>query len=233
MLQHYIYTIHIDGEEFLNIPTNILHQSQNKNSIQQDNNPFKVAGDLMKLALSALLSILTMLSLHAFQCEAYILPDTGFNKCTDGTKEIPCPQKCEPFYGQDGNFRGVQPAFKDNGNGTTTDSVTGITWQVESNSTTYKFYDAEAHCQSLTLADKSDWRVPTRREFLTITLFDRNFPAFDPVFNIESNVSYWTRDLSGQGHNLGWFIWTGSGQPDYGTIENTFFVKCVRGNSIP
>jgi len=32
------------------------------------------------------------------------IPDTGQTKCYDNTKEIPCPQPGEPFYGQDANY---------------------------------------------------------------------------------------------------------------------------------
>ena len=48
------------------------------------------------------------------------LPDTGQTKCYDdvGNKIIPCPSPGEDFYGQDANYRGLDPSYADNGNGT-------------------------------------------------------------------------------------------------------------------
>ena len=49
--------------------------------------------------------------------EAYTLPDTGQTKCYDNSGEIPCPAPGERFYGQDAQYRGPQPAHRDNGDG--------------------------------------------------------------------------------------------------------------------
>lgn len=58
------------------------------------------------------------------------LPDTGQTKCYDNEQELQsCPSPGEPFYGQDGNYQGTQPAFKNNGDDTVTDTVTSLTWQ--------------------------------------------------------------------------------------------------------
>lgn len=67
--------------------------------------------------------------------QAYTLPDTGQTKCYDNTQEIPCPIAGQPFYGQDGNYQGAQPAYKDNGDGTVTDLNTGLVWQKQDDGT--------------------------------------------------------------------------------------------------
>lgn len=59
----------------------------------------------------------------------YLLPDTGQTKCYDNYQEIPCPNLGELFHGQDANYQGAQPAYRNNGDGTVTDLVTGLIWQ--------------------------------------------------------------------------------------------------------
>jgi hypothetical protein len=62
-----------------------------------------------------------------------LLPQTGQTKCYDlsGT-EIPCEGT-----GQDGDVRAglsrPDPRFTDNGNGTATDNLTGLTWTRDAN----------------------------------------------------------------------------------------------------
>ena len=56
----------------------------------------------------------------------YKLPDTGINKCYDAEKEIPCPKPGQPFYGQDTQYDGSQPAYRDNGDGTVTELNTSL-----------------------------------------------------------------------------------------------------------
>ncbi len=61
--------------------------------------------------------------------QSYTVVDTGQTKCYDNTKEIPCPQPGQPFYGQDAQYQGNQPAYRDNHDGTVSDLNTGLMWQ--------------------------------------------------------------------------------------------------------
>lgn len=75
-----------------------------------------------------------MLSSAGFRCNsalAYRLPDSGQTKCYDilGSEIVPCPAPGQSYYGQDGNYRGPQMAFEDNGDGTVTDLNTGLMWE--------------------------------------------------------------------------------------------------------
>ncbi|MCD6517950.1 MAG: hypothetical protein J7L72_11125 [Candidatus Aminicenantes bacterium] len=56
----------------------------------------------------------------------YTVVDTGQKKCYDNFKEISCPKPGQPFYGQDAQYKGHQPHYIDNGNGTITDVNTGL-----------------------------------------------------------------------------------------------------------
>jgi hypothetical protein len=51
----------------------------------------------------------------------YPIIDTGMTRFYGPRGEIPRPESGEPFYGQDAQYRGIQPAYQDNGDGTVSD----------------------------------------------------------------------------------------------------------------
>jgi hypothetical protein len=51
---------------------------------------------------------------------------TGQNQCYDNSHAIAAPQPGQPFYGQDAQHPGNPPAYRDNGDGTVSDLVTGL-----------------------------------------------------------------------------------------------------------
>jgi hypothetical protein len=116
------------------------------------------------------------------------LPGTGQEGCWDDTGD---PVACDSSTcgGQDGRYQpGCASAgrFTDNGNGTVTDTCTGLTWMKDPEATTMKWCEALEYCENLTLGDRSDWRLPTIRELQSIVDYGRHDPAIDPVFGARS-----------------------------------------------
>ena len=73
--------------------------------------------------------------------------------------------------------------FIDNGDGTITDTVTGLMWQKATAPGTYTWEQALTYCENLTLAgDYSDWRLPNRNELQSIVDYSRYNPAIDTTF---------------------------------------------------
>jgi hypothetical protein len=106
----------------------------------------------------------------------YVVVDTGQHKCYGNTTEITCPAEGEPFYGQDAQFAGAQPAYQDNGNGTITDLNTGLMWQkTPGNKVTYQ--DAVRRAADFTLAGYNDWRLPTIKELYSLIDFSGTDPS--------------------------------------------------------
>ncbi|AGP38178.1 hypothetical protein BE04_44555 [Sorangium cellulosum] len=58
------------------------------------------------------------------------------------------------------------------------DRSTGLVWQ-RFPSTSFAWSDALTHCEELTLAGKSDWRLPNAKELLSIVDDRRSDPAID------------------------------------------------------
>ena len=60
---------------------------------------------------------------------SYPVVGTGQTQCYDDRGEIDPPQPGQPYDGQDAQYRGLQPRYQDNSNGTVTDLNTGLMWQ--------------------------------------------------------------------------------------------------------
>ena len=99
------------------------------------------------------------------------VPDTRQGSCFDDVKVTSCPKPGEAFYGQDGNYAGAVPSYRDNGDGTVSDLVTGLTWQKAHHATRLGYYEAKAACQSLALGGFHNWRLPSIKELFSLADF--------------------------------------------------------------
>jgi len=116
--------------------------------------------------------------------ESYAVVDTGQAKCYDNTREIPCPQPGQPFYGQDAQHRGNPPSYKLSADGLTVhDNVTGLTWQrspdtngdgsvaVSDKLTRRQAEALPSRLNTANFGGFSDWRLPTIKELYSLILF--------------------------------------------------------------
>lgn len=163
----------------------------------------------------------------------YKLPDTGQIECYgDGYQFTSWPSPGQPFYGQDAQYEGPQPAYQDNGDGTVTDLNTGLMWQQGDThlSPHPHFYKARRYCESLTLAGHSDWRIPDRRELLSIVDYGRFNPAINPVFSFCYSSDYWSGDTDASGGGgEAWCVDFNYGDVDHWDKGDYRHVRCVRG----
>ena len=123
----------------------------------------------------------------------------------------------------------ASPSFTDNGNNTVTESLTGLMWQkTEPGSMTWG--GALTYCNSLTLADKSDWRLPNVKELRS--LYSSDTSSYFP--NLHTSA-YWSSTTA-------MYLTAPTGTKsafrvhfsDEGQVSNYFkynsaFVRCVRG----
>ncbi len=136
--------------------------------------------------------------------------------------------------------------FTDNGNGTVTDSATGLIWQkcsaglgttVGNCSTgsisSYTWSIAISYCEGLTLGGRSDWRLPNINELRSIIDYTKSSnPTIDsPAFPNTLSVYYWSSSTSSVGDTNGaWYVDFGKGDVG-GRIKTNFsyYVRCVTG----
>jgi len=117
------------------------------------------------------------------------IPDTHQGSCFDDRGVIPCPKPGEAWYGQDAQYEGAMPDYQDNGDGTVTDQVTGLTWQQGHNEKRLNWIGANAACDSLQLGSYHEWRLPTIKELFSITDFRGAVgrrPYLNEIFEIQA-----------------------------------------------
>ena len=170
---------------------------------------------------------------------------TGQDKCYNNSTEIECPAEGEDFYGQDAQYAAlgtctphsftVQTIADDN---IVLDNNTGLQWQQLFSKDTFTWEEALSHCENLTYAGYSDWRVPSPKEFHTISDLGKTDPAFD--------MNYFTTDITDV---EGAYLWTSkelessASAAYYERYNNAFSfymdksnkspVICVRGEELP
>jgi len=86
-----------------------------------------------------------------------------------------------PTYGQDSQYQGNAPSYKDNGDGTITDTITDLMWSQTTDTNgdgrinvddKMTLKQAQAYVTNLTLAGHKDWRLPSINELYSLILFD-------------------------------------------------------------
>lgn len=116
---------------------------------------------------------------------------TGQTTCRNGVGQpIPCAGT-----GQDGELqKGVDRFYVDNGDGTITDTRTGLMWEKLSDDGTIHDKDWEypwtealwgkiAQLNQARFAGYDDWRLPNVNELLTLLNYGVSVPAISPAFN--------------------------------------------------
>ena len=105
------------------------------------------------------------------------IADTGQVRCYNNSREIPCPKPGQPFYGQDAQYEGNVPSFRNNSDGTVTDLNTGLMWSKAVDKNKVSLIEAKKIAQRMTLGGYSDWRVPNIKELYSLIDF-RGYTGF-------------------------------------------------------
>lgn len=109
--------------------------------------------------------------------DAAVIVDTGQSRCYSNYSENRCALPGQPFHGQDAQYNGAQPAYRDNGDGTVTDLNTGLMWSKGVDGHKLSPEEAKAFASTMTLGGHNDWRVPTIKELYSLIDF-RGYTGF-------------------------------------------------------
>lgn len=168
---------------------------------------------------------------------------TGQTRCWSASGAlIPCEGS-----GQDAELRAglpwPSPRFADNGNGTVTDKLTGLTWLKNANRFgEVPWAQALTICNSLSsgssgLTDGSragDWRLPNVNELDSLLeLNNSSGPAIaadNPFTNLHA-ANYWSSTSVAAFPALGWYVALAVGCPVFDLKINVMRVWPVRGES--
>lgn len=175
------------------------------------------------------------------------VPKTGQTLCytaTAGESEA-CPEDSGTYPGQDGDHqKGVAwpiPRFTDNGDGTVTDNLTGLTWLKSANC-----FGLETWAQALSAANglasgncgltdgssAGDWRLPNLRELHSLIDYGHYNPALPnghPFTGVQSDY-YWSSTTYEGYTDDAWPVDLYLGRIyDYVKATSAYYVWPVRG----
>ena len=100
----------------------------------------------------------------------YTIVDTDVDDFYSDQALISEPSASDDFYGQDATYKGHAPSYKNNGDGTITDLVTGLMWEQDMGEK-ISYVEAFTKAANSDLGDYTDWRVPTIKELYSLILF--------------------------------------------------------------
>ena len=121
--------------------------------------------------------------------------------------------------------------FIDNGDGTVTDTRTGLMWSKATLSDDCVTHaQAEQTCAELDLAGHKDWRLPTVEELFLLADRARKQPAIDTdAFPDTQSDWYWSSTISAWSPDLAWYVSFHYGHSaNYHRDSNSAFVRAVR-----
>jgi hypothetical protein len=101
---------------------------------------------------------------------SYTVVGTAQTFCYDARSTIQAPVLGRSFYGQDAQHPGPAPTYRDNGDATVSDLVTGLMWQQDPGPKV-AWDQAVAGAATCTVGGHSDWRMPTIKELYSLILF--------------------------------------------------------------
>lgn len=116
-----------------------------------------------------------------------VLTDTGQDCCYGEKAPMDDPKPGGRFFGQDAQFIGVQPAYKDNGDGTVSDLNTGLMWSKAADPIKVNLEEGRKKASALDLGGHSDWRVPNIKELYSLIDF-RGVTGLAPGKDMRSGV---------------------------------------------
>ena len=120
--------------------------------------------------------------------------------------------------------------WKQNGD-VVTDTKLGLVWQDNSSvkSKERNWKSAKKYCKNLNLDGKSDWRLPSYDELLTIVDYDRYDPVIMPSFKNFASSHYWSSSGASFASRKAWRVYFyGGGTGDIDKSDECY-VRCVRG----
>lgn len=131
-----------------------------------------------------------LLSFSVVAAASVKIPDTGQNTCYNDSRAISCPGPGDLFFGQDAQYQGRQPAYRDNGDDTITDLITGLMWSKAVSAQKLGLAEAQHMAQEMDLGGYRDWRVPNIKELYSLIDF-RGYTGFSgrrDLNNVPSNA---------------------------------------------
>ena len=120
-----------------------------------------------------------------------------------------------------------------NSDGTVSDASTGLMWQQAETENKMTWEAAMSHCESLSLAGYTDWRLPNQEELRSIVDYTTYNPAIDTDYFPNTVSSYhWSSTTYAYNTDNAWLISFGGGYDYPGDKLDPSYVRAVRGGQV-
>lgn len=127
----------------------------------------------------------------------------------------------------------LQNHFINNGNGTTTDLATDLTWQQIPYPDSITWEQALTLADTLTFAGSTDWRLPNIKELQSINDEQLINPSVNQIwFNGVGANRFWSSTSLPNQTSKAWYLDTQYGITTYDDKTNQLYALCVRGGNV-
>jgi len=113
-----------------------------------------------------------------------------------------------------------------------TDSKTQLQWKDDAIGSSMTWTEAISHCESLTFATYSDWRLPNVKELISLVDDSKRAPSLDTnVFKYTASDFYWSSTTYNYAPPPGkWYVNFDDGSQGYNDNgdSDSYYVRCVR-----
>jgi hypothetical protein len=124
------------------------------------------------------------------------------------------------------------PRFVDNGNDTMTDRLTGLVWEKSPSGTSGVWTTAISYCENLSLGGYTDWRLPNRKELLSLVNYGQSSPAnwlnSQGFTNVQASY-YWSSTTNAAASAQAWIVFMNEGHVSARGKTDNYYVWAVRG----
>jgi hypothetical protein len=118
----------------------------------------------------------------------------------------------------------------DNGDGTVTDTSSGLMWEQAGSSNEMRWEQALAYSEGLNCGGYTDWRLPTIKELRSLVDYSRYSPAIDTACFPKAAASrYWSSTTDPGSTSSAWCIHFNDGDDDSYDKSGNAYVRAVRG----
>jgi hypothetical protein len=127
--------------------------------------------------------------------------------------------------------------FIDHGDGTVSNTDTGLMWQKNTAPGTFNWQQALSYCESLTLAEYDDWRLPNVNELQSLVDYSRYNPSINTGFFPDTvsstdipSPNYWSSTTNVYDNEYVWEVsFSTGGLDNSGYKSGHDYVRAVRG----